>query len=77
VVVKLKKVGSEKSFEQAFTVFYNTIKDKNPNGMSLMELEQACWIELPNLPPIDFYTACEAARRLNLLSEDGHLVARN
>jgi len=53
-------------------VFYKTIKDKNPDGMSLYALEAACWIKngTTKFLPINFYNAC----KIGLLSEDGRLV---
>jgi len=76
IVVNFEEVGREESFGQAFMVFYKTIKDKNPDGMSLYTLEAACWIEngTTKFLPIGFYDACEMARGIGLLSEDGHLV---
>ena len=76
IVVNFEEVGREESFGQAFMVFYKTIKDKNPDGMSLYALEAACWIEdeATKFLPINFYNACKMARGIGLLSEDGRLV---
>jgi hypothetical protein len=74
IVVNLKEVGKERTFMQAFTVFYNSIIDKNPNEMSVQILETACWIKEKKLPAIGFCTACGMARQIGLLSEDGHLI---
>ena len=75
IVVNFEEVGREESFEQAFMVFYKTIKDKNPDGINLQALD-TCWIEneTTKFLPIGFYDACEMAREIDLLSEDGRLV---
>lgn len=63
------------TFKEAFVEFYNAINATA--SMSLMCLEQACWIEEERLGlrrPIMFYGACDQAVREGILSNEGNLI---
>ena len=65
----LQKVGSFKTFEEAFVALYRRLKkDLEGPGMSYQLLETAIWIESPkSMGPIMFYDARDSACRRGLL----------
>ena len=76
VIISLREIGEYEKFEDAWVKMFHEISMlmTEQNGISLMALEQTCYMTFCGSGPLGFYETRDLAYRCGLMSENALLV---